>query len=234
MTTKSRFTHPEYGEIVINRNPRARRIILRACPDALYITLPTRATEKDLSKALDECGPRLKARQELMQKPAIDCNYRIDAPLFGFDIVCCRRDKFGIRQENGHTTLLCPDGTDFTDRSRQEWLKKVILNAMRKRAKEILPVRLQELATKHNLHYTGVSLRDSRTRWGSCSSRGTISLNIHLVLLPLELVDYVLLHELCHTVEMNHSERFWARLDALVQGNSKLLRRALREFRCSI
>ena len=233
MLAKSRFTHPEYGEIEITRNPRARRIILRVRPDALYITLPLRATEKDLAKALDECGGRLKAQQQLMQRPVIDYSFRIDAPLFKFSIEPATRDKFSIRREGERTTLLCPATASLADERRQEWLRKIILNAMRERAKEVLPARLQQLAAMHNLHYTSVSLRNSRTRWGSCSSRGTISLNIHLVLLPQILVDYVLLHELCHTVEMNHSERFWARLDTLVKGDSRSLRKILRGYKCS-
>ena len=105
---------------------------------------------------------------------------------------------------------------------------------MRRRAQETLPTRLQTLAAQHNLHYKRVTLRDSRTRWGSCSSNGTISLNIQLVLLPTKLVDYVLLHELCHTIEMNHSERFWAKLDTLTNTDSRLLRKELKAYRCNM
>ncbi len=233
MATKSRFTHPEYGEIVINRNPRARRIILRARPDALYITLPPRATERELAKALDEYGPRLKAQQQQIKEPAVDCNYRIDAPLFKFNIEYHTHDKFAIKRKGKCFTLLCPEGCNFSDEKGQNWVKTIILNAMRESAKRSLPARLQELAAKHNMRYTSVSLRNSHTRWGSCSSRGAISLNIHLVLLPLELVDYVLLHELCHTVEMNHGERFWTLLDTLVKGDSRALRKALKGYKCS-
>ena len=234
MLCKSRFTHPVYGDIEITTNPRARRIILRARPDALYITLPPRATERDLERALAQCGERLKERQQSMQQPAIDKEFCIDAPFFKFCIKEHNSDKFHIRHNGRETTLLCPTGTSLNGEARQEWVRKIIANAMRRRAHEILPARLQELATKHGLHYTAVSLRDSRTRWGSCSSRGTISLNINLMQLPEKLVDYVLLHELCHTLEMNHSERFWAKLDKLVHGNSKQLRNELRRYKCTI
>lgn len=105
---------------------------------------------------------------------------------------------------------------------------------LRSRAKEILPERLQQLATRHGFRYSSVSLRDSHTRWGSCSSRGSISLSIYLVLLPDELIDYVLLHELCHTVEMNHSERFWALLDKVCQRDSRTLRQVLKKHKCDI
>jgi predicted metal-dependent hydrolase len=106
---------------------------------------------------------------------------------------------------------MCPEKTDYN--ARQEWLRKVIVNAIHEEAKRFLPPRLRELAEKHGFKYSQCSVRNSHSRWGSCSGKGNISLSIYLVLLTEELIDYVLLHELCHTVEMNHGERFWAILD---------------------
>ncbi len=74
--------------------------------------------------------------------------------------------------------------------------------------------RLRALGLSTGLHYRGVSLRCQKTRWGSCSRERVISLNAKLLFLPPELVDYVLIHELCHLAHMNHSERFWKRVGA--------------------
>ena len=82
-------------------------------------------------------------------------------------------------------------------------------------ARTHLPPWLERLAAEHALSYERVALRAQRTRWGSCSSRGTISLNVALLFLPEDLVRAVLLHELCHTEELNHSPAFWRRLAAL-------------------
>lgn len=82
-------------------------------------------------------------------------------------------------------------------------------------ARQYFPVRLGMLAALHGLHYERVQIRGQRTRWGSCSSRGTISLNYKLLFLSPELVDYVLLHELAHTRHMNHSTAFWNQLSAM-------------------
>ncbi len=75
--------------------------------------------------------------------------------------------------------------------------------------KERLPVLLEEVSSACGIGYERVTVRGQRTRWGSCSSRGTISLNRNLMFLPEELVRYVMLHELVHMRVPNHSKRFW-------------------------
>ncbi|MDR0798512.1 MAG: M48 family metallopeptidase [Dysgonamonadaceae bacterium] len=101
---------------------------------------------------------------------------------------------------------------------------------LRCEAQRILPLLLERLAREHGFQYVSVRIRKSRTRWGSCSSRKTISLSLYLMLLPSHLIEYVLLHELCHTVHMNHSADFWALLDRHTQGQSQALRRELKNF----
>ena len=89
--------------------------------------------------------------------------------------------------------------------------------------------RLHQLAEQYGFTYHKVSIRNQRTRWGSCSGKGNISLNMKLVALPPELSDYVLLHELVHTRIHNHSQRFWKELDKYV-GNGKAKAKRLIEY----
>lgn len=84
-----------------------------------------------------------------------------------------------------------------------------LLAQLRAFAQEVIPLRVTELAALHGIRFTRVSIRDQASRWGSCSTTGTISLNWRLVLLRPLLQDHVILHELAHLREMNHSERFW-------------------------
>ncbi|MDR3220150.1 MAG: M48 family metallopeptidase [Dysgonamonadaceae bacterium] len=102
---------------------------------------------------------------------------------------------------------------------------------LRKQARAYLPSKLAELAKLHRFEYQSVRIRKSKTRWGSCSSKGTISLSFYLMLLPHYLIEYVLLHELCHTVRMNHSPAFWELLDSYTQGKAKLLQKELRNYK---
>lgn len=101
---------------------------------------------------------------------------------------------------------------------------------LRARAKATLPQRVAELASRHGLKYGKVSIRASRTKWGSCSAVGNISLSLYLMILPEHLRDYVILHELAHTVHHNHSPRFHALVNSLTDGQEKTLARELKEY----
>jgi predicted metal-dependent hydrolase len=97
----------------------------------------------------------------------------------------------------------------------EESLRRALVRWLRRLAQKELTARLDELARSHSLPFGEVTVRHQRTRWGSCSPQRAISLNLRLLFLAPALVDHVLLHELCHTRELNHSKRFWA----LLQGH---------------
>lgn len=97
-------------------------------------------------------------------------------------------------------------------------------------ALEYLPDRLHTLAALYNFTYSSVKISKGKSRWGSCSSKKNISLSLFLMKLPLHLIDYVILHELCHTEEMNHGPRFWELLDKVCGGNAKALRKELKMY----
>lgn len=96
-------------------------------------------------------------------------------------------------------------------------------------ARKILVERLDELSEMNGFSYNRVFTRKQRTRWGSCSAKNNISLNLKLLLLPEELRDYVILHELVHTKIKNHSSKFWKELDKFV-GDAKGKQSKLNEF----
>ena len=86
----------------------------------------------------------------------------------------------------------------------------------RKTARAKLVDRLDELSKKHDLPFNRVFVKNQKTRWGSCSEKNNINLNINLVRLPEELMDYAIMHELVHTKQMNHSRLFWNSLEKFV------------------
>lgn len=232
--TKQTFQHPQFGPIIVTRNPRARRIIMRARPDAIYITLPTAARESDIERALEQHGGKLKELRQNIRPAFIDKNFAIETRHFK---LCIREDSpDGIRitGKEGAYTIHCTRDFDYSGEG-QPILENAAKMALRHCASLLLPKRLKELAGAHGFTFSSCSVRDSHSRWGSCSSRGSINLSIYLLLLPEELIDYVLLHELCHTVEMNHSERFWSLLDRhTAPAHAKALRNCLKDYKVGL
>jgi hypothetical protein len=100
--------------------------------------------------------------------------------------------------------------------------------ALKREAETLLPPRLQALARTHGHTYRSVSVKQLKRRWGSCDSHQNIVLNLYLMELPWEYIDYVLLHELSHTVEMNHGPDFWALLTHMTPYARDLARRLRR------
>lgn len=100
-----------------------------------------------------------------------------------------------------------------------------------KEARAYLPGRVDLLAETFGLKYSGLKIRRMKTRWGSCTAKNSINLNSWLMMLPEHLSDYVILHELVHTLHRDHSKKFWDALDQLTEGSSKVLRKELKTFR---
>ena len=153
-----------------------------------------------------------------------------------------------IRLQNGKVKVTVPlhgnfsRAKEFLLENKQKLLQKIQLQtaqpspdideaALRRKAQSILPPLLAKLAGLHGFTYSCVKIRKNRSRWGSCSSKKAINLSLYLLLLPEHLIEYVLLHELCHTVHMNHSPAFWNLLNKCTENKARELRKEIREYR---
>lgn len=139
-------------------------------------------------------------------------------------------NRVSARVANGLIVVSYPMEAHYTEKEVQMVAKKGIEAAWKIEALEILPQRVTEIAAKLGLHYRNVSVRNTRSRWGSCSSLGDISLSIHLMRLPDHLVDYIIIHELCHTVHRNHGPNFHALLDSLTNGQHRALNKEMKDY----
>jgi predicted metal-dependent hydrolase len=118
-------------------------------------------------------------------------------------------DTVGPSRAHVRAGRLIVSAENFDEEAQRSAMRRYLS----RRARAVLEPRLLARAEELGISVPKVAIRAQQTRWGSCSAKGTISLNYYLVFLPAELVDYVLLHELCHRRQLNHSPRFWTLLE---------------------
>jgi predicted metal-dependent hydrolase len=123
--------------------------------------------------------------------------------------------------ENNELRIVSPQGSKID-------LKKLYEIWLRNFAKRYLPERAYQFAGKYGFIINKVTVRNQKTRWGSCSARGNLSFNYNLVQYKKEIIDYVIVHELCHRKEMNHSKKFWLLVEKICP-DYKILRKELKK-----
>ena len=122
-----------------------------------------------------------------------------------------------------------PETLVTTDPRVQTRASEACVRALRKEAEHLLPGRLEELASTNNFSFSKVTIKQLKSRWGSCDNQQAIVLNLYLMQLPWECIDYVLLHELTHTKIMKHGPEFWAAMRPLVPDLARI-RKVMRGF----
>lgn len=182
-------------EVVVPRgcSPASARAFVAGHRVWLHRTLARLQRQSGLRPELDTGLP------ERILLPAIDASWRA---------VYREGARSGVRErradaEQGRLLVTSPD----EERARaalREWLRRTART-------HLLPW-LTDLSERFGLPFSKVSVRGQKTRWGSCTAEGHISLNRNLLFLPRDVVRYLLVHELCHTVHLNHSRRYWARV----------------------
>ena len=119
---------------------------------------------------------------------------------------------------NNVVLVSIPHGATTLDPNSQKHARTAVFRALKKEAKVYLTKRLDTHAQLNGFSYNELRFKNTATRWGSCSSAKNINLNIQLMRLPYHLIDYVILHELCHLKHQNHSKTFWLYLETLLPG----------------
>jgi predicted metal-dependent hydrolase len=204
----STIVDEEFGTITVRRSARASQVRLRVAPDGtLRASMPLYAPVFLLKRLIKSSRPQLRT---MLQQAQPDVSFR-DGQQIGksHTLIVKRGAALAAVREKQHIVATLPEGKTLQDADVIRTIRDASLVALRVEAKSYLPKRLQYLAHQLGFHYEKVRFSHASSRWGSCSSTGTISLNIALMKLPFELIDYVIVHELAHTVEMNHSQEFW-------------------------
>jgi len=228
------ITDEEFGTITLRRSAKATSVRIRVAPDGrLRASLPLYAPVFLVKRLIKS------SRQELR---ALIAQHHTGT-LFTAGMQLGKSHTLIVRPSTGKSVtasrhgqqviVSLPAGRELSEPTAQRIIRDEVISALRVEAKSYLPKRLSFLAGKHGFTYQKVRFSHASGRWGSCSSNGTISLNIALMKLPFELIDYVLIHELSHTQQMNHSHYFWD-LVATADPHYKTHRRDLKKESPSI
>ena len=229
----------DVGPVKIVKNPRSRRINLSIKPfEGVRLSIPGRVSYDKAFDVLQEKIPwiikNLPKVKEMEKKKTV---YSDSNPFRTRDHVLqlCVWQKSNVSVTISQNKILIkyPETMQIEDVAVQDAAREGIIRALRKEAKRYLPARVQEYSKKFNFKYNEVFVKNMKTRWGSCSGKNNINLNIQLMRLPEELMDYVIVHELCHTVQKNHSKKFW---DLLIKcmPNAKEIDKKLNSYHSSI
>lgn len=231
ISKKQIISDKDFGKIHFVVRRSARNITMRVKEDGLHVTTPPYRSITALLEAIAPFRERLRnVCSEVKPKP-FDLNFSIEAECFRLKLETSPLKNFTVSMRDETVVIACPAHADFTTERVQTLVKNAVMRAMRKKAEEYLPPLVQYWSSLFDLPYNKVTISKARSRWGSCSSKRDISLSFYLMLLPAHLMDYVILHELAHTCEMNHGPKFWELLNQLTDGKALALRKELRMHR---
>jgi predicted metal-dependent hydrolase len=201
--------------LTLVRNSRARRYVLRLQPDgSARVTIPRSGSAAEARRFAERSKRWLERQLErLTTNSGRPKEWLIGSEiLFRGEVV---KIETGVNGESG-LIRLGSERVEVTNPAAG--LRRVIERHLWSLAALELPPKVLELAGAHHLQVRRVTVRNQKSRWGSCSRRGTISLNWRLVQAPLFVRDYIILHELMHLRQMNHSARFWREVQAVCPG----------------
>jgi predicted metal-dependent hydrolase len=224
---------PQVGEVLLRKNTRSRRIKLYVRPNRqVIVSLPYLVRYKEAERFAAKHIPWILKQQlkfnNLLPTFEPGSVYRTKSHQVKITEKDC--EKITMRTNGGEVTIYIPVGTDVSSKPVLLFIDHVFTEVYRREAKQYLPGRTAELAEQFGFKFSRVSVRNNRSNWGSCSGKNNLSLNLNLMKLPNHLVDYIILHELSHTVVKNHSEKFYAVLNKVTGGKARELSKEIKGY----
>ena len=216
------MTLADLPEIQITHHARATRLRLRVEPTQIRLTVPKFCSKRQIQDFLNQSEQWMaeNSQKQLASLLKIDQSLHTEFRLFNRQnalmVIYKTKKNAYILDEYNHQLWI-------SDRQPESYLKSFVIAY----AKQHLTIDLQQISHETGLKFTQCSIRQPKTRWGSCSAKHDIMLNSALVLFPEAITRYVCVHELAHTQHFDHSARFWAEVakyDAAFQQHRKTLK----------
>ena len=230
------YSFPGIGPVIFRKSYRARRISIRISEtERVQVIIPYVVSYREGIRFLEKKKDWVRrALHNMHENTSPGQTFQPGENVFTrhhkLFLTPTERDGFSGKIQEGITTLFYPSSLSVNDPKMKHIISRLYIETLRTEARLYLPVRVSQLAAQHGFIYRKIFLKNMKTRWGSCSAALNINLNIHLMQLPSHLIDYVILHELVHTVHKNHGPDFWKALDRIT-GKAKTLDRELKNYR---
>ena len=234
---EKQLRHAQFGVVTLRkmRNSKSIRITAHSQSDIL-ITMPYYVSYSEAMAFLETSADEIQREIVRLQNKKAN-RQTIFTPDVDFGTYSRKlqlqpelRTNVQVKITQEIVYICYPADRDITNPVMQEVIRKAVEHAWRVEAHEVLPHRTQELAEKYGFVYSKLSLKNTRSCWGSCAVNNNISLSIHLMHLPTHLIDHVILHELCHTVHKNHGVAFWNLLNVVNGGRAREYARQMRKY----
>lgn len=227
------------GEVVFKKNHRSKNVSIALRPlKGVVVTMPKYVTYKQASRIVEKRRSwileHLPKIEQIENKATVFTEYtNFNTKFRKLIIYKDHSNKVIAKINSSNIKIAYPANYPVEHPEIQKHIKKALTQALRLEAKEYLPYRTSELAQKHRFQFNKVYIKNAKTLWGSCSGRNNINLNLHLMRLPDHLIDYVIIHELCHTREKNHGKPFWSLMNSIL-GDAKKIAKELRTYSIQI
>lgn len=227
------ITDNEFGPIFVRRISSAKSFTFRVRENMLHVSVPKFSKEEELIKTVDLLRPKLRNLLKVSRIEPIGLGFSYCSEWVSIETKRFDGEEYASFTNNRLIFHLNP-AEDYSRLCFQRWIKNKLVHFLMLIAKEALPCMVEKEAKALGLIYSLVKVGRSRTQWGNCNSNDEITLSCFLLLLPKNLVRYVILHELAHLSEMNHSSVFWNLLDSYTQGNCASLMADLKKVKLPI
>lgn len=220
------ITHAIYGQISVRRYRRSRSVRVSVSPSGnLQISAPLYTPlyfiKQFLKKSEKQIEELFARHSTLYAGPMqIGKSHRLE-------IIPVNGGVSQVKYKKPLISVWLTGHDELTSHHLQQQIRLIVAKALRSEAKAYLPRRFEFLSQRMGFGYSKLRFSHAKNRWGSCSSDGVVSLNIALMKLDFELIDYVIIHELCHVSQMNHSPQFWQLVTEFCP-SYKLLRKTLK------
>jgi predicted metal-dependent hydrolase len=230
----------DIGEVNLVRSKRAKNIRISIKPlKGVTLTYPYFSSKRNAIRFLEEKKTwikknLLKVKKIENQKTIFNSDTIFNTYEHQLTLKKWNKETYRITRENGVLEIKYPESKPLMLDEVQQRIRKEIEKTWKIEAEKYFPKAFNNLASKNGFNYQSLVIKNVKSKWGSCSHKNDIILSLHLMRLPKHLIKYVMLHELCHTLEKNHQAPFWNLMNKVTNNQARILDKELKNYSAKI